>query len=306
MSWWRSGVSWAAGYSLHANLESISNFRDPWYGPTIQGFFNAMLDSYSGATRVIFIAGDPIAQVKAPAGVTRLLRERGADAIVVPAHVPAQDLAAFMATVARMPNVDGVIATVPHKFALAALCERVSDRARSIGAVNVARRDAGGGWFGDMCDGDAYVAGLRKHGFDPRGTRALLVGAGGAGSAIAHALVDAGVAELALHDTDSGRREALLAKIGAYSRLQPAIGSSDPAGFDLVINATPAGMQPGDPLPVEAQRLASTTFVGDVITVPAVPPLLEAARARGCKTMTGIDMFDAVAERIADFYLEKP
>jgi shikimate dehydrogenase len=74
------------------------------------------LDGYSGATRVIFIVGDPIAQVKSPQGVTESLRARGADAIVVPAHVRPADLAVFFALAERMPNVDGIIVTVPHKF----------------------------------------------------------------------------------------------------------------------------------------------------------------------------------------------
>ena len=265
-----------------------------------------MLDTYTGATRVIFIAGDPIAQVKAPAGVTRLLRERGADKLVVPAHVRPPDFESFLATAQRLPNVDGVIATVPHKFALFASCAGMTARARSIGAVNAARRTPDGGWFGDMCDGDAYVAGLHKLGFDPRGKRALLVGAGGAGSAIAHALVDAGIAALALHDSDAARRDALLAKLAAYGPLAPSVGSHDPTGFDLVINATPMGMKATDPLSIDASKLGSTIFVGDVVTVPAVTPLLEAARARGCRTMTGVDMFNAVAERLTDFYFEKP
>ena len=162
-----------------------------------------MLDTYSGATRVLFIVGDPIAQVKSPAGVTATLRQRGLDAVVVPAHVAPQDLADFLATCARMRNVDGVIVTVPHKFAALPACSALSARARSIGAVNVMRRDAQGGWYGDMCDGEAHVDGLRAQGLEPRGLRALLVGAGGAGSAIAHALADAGIAHLAVHDADA-------------------------------------------------------------------------------------------------------
>lgn len=107
-----------------------------------------MLDTYSGATCVIFIVGDPIAQVKAPAFATRTLRARGADAVEVPAHVRPADLAAFLDVAARMSNVDGVIAAVPHKFAIAPLCHAVSARAASIGAVNIVRRDAQGRWFG--------------------------------------------------------------------------------------------------------------------------------------------------------------
>ncbi|SFP26796.1 shikimate dehydrogenase [Variovorax sp. 770b2] len=264
-----------------------------------------MLDTYSGATRIIFIVGDPIAQVKAPAFATRTLRARGADAVVVPAHVRPADLAAFMDVAARMPNVDGVIATVPHKFAIARLCHATSARAASIGAVNIVRRDAQGRWFGDMCDGQGYVTALRKAGCEPAGRRALLVGAGGAGSAIAHALVDAGVNALSVHDIDAARRDALLGKLATYSALQPRAGSGDPRGFDLVINATPMGMSPSDTLPVDAALLEPSAFVGDVVTVPEVTPLLAIARERGCPTMTGMGMFEAVRDGIVDFYLEQ-
>lgn len=263
-----------------------------------------MFDSYSGATRVIFIVGDPIAQVKAPLFATRSLRERGADAIVVPAHVRPVDLPNFMRTVANLTNVDGVIATVPHKFAMARLCHALAPRAESIGAVNIVRRDAEGRWFGDMCDGEGYVAGLRKANCEPAGRRVLLIGAGGAGSAIAHALVDAGVAALALHDIDAARRDALLANLRVYSTLQPTAGASDPSGFDLVINATPMGMSAADPLPVDVNALDGSAFVGDVVTVPELTPLIVAARARGCLTMTGMGMFEAVRDRLVDFYLE--
>lgn len=263
-----------------------------------------MLETYSGATHVIFIVGDPIAQVKSPAGVTEQLRARGSDSVVVPAHVVASDLAAWTGAVRAMRNATGIIVTVPHKFSAAALCDEVTPRARSIGAVNVMRRRAQGGWFGDMCDGEGYVAGLRKAGCEPRGRAALLVGAGGAGSAIAHALVDAGVASLALHEADEARRDALVAKLRAYGSVMPMVGSADPSGYDLVINATPMGMKPGDPLPVDASRLAPTTFVGDVVTMPEVPPLIGAARARGCATMTGIGMFEAVRDFMVRFYLE--
>lgn len=266
-----------------------------------------MLESYSGATRVYFIVGDPIAQVKSPSGVTRQLRSQGVDAIVVPAQVRSADLPAWMSAVRRMPNVDGVIVTVPHKFDALALCDEATPRARSIGAANVIRRTPQGGWLGDMCDGEGYVAGLRAAGCEPRGKRALLVGAGGAGSAIAHALLDAGVARLALHEADTQRREALAAKLRAYGpqvgqAVTPEVGSADPTGFDLVINATPMGMQATDPLPLDANRLQPGTFVGCVVTQPAVPPLIEAARAQGLGTMTGAGMFAAVCERMVVFF----
>ena len=219
-----------------------------------------------------------------------MLRNRGADVLVVPAQVPANALADFVATARQMGNVDGIIVTLPHKFAALALCDAVSPRAAAIGAVNLMRLTPSGGWYGDMQDGLGHVAALRQHGCEPAGQRALVIGAGGAGTAIAFALAEAGVCALAIHDTCTDRRDNLIRKLKAHCPVVPELGSSDPTGFDLVVNATPMGMQPGDPLPISVQRLAATTFISDVVTMPAVPPLIAAARKRGCPTMTGTGM----------------
>jgi len=261
------------------------------------------LNTYSGATRVLFIVGDPIAQVQSPAGMTRSLQALGRNAVVVPAHVAPADLAQWLAAICHMRNVDGVIATVPHKISMAAHCASLTPRARSIGAVNVLRKTAQG-WHGDMVDGVGYVAGLNARGCQLQGKRVLLIGAGGAGSAIAHALADARVGILAVHDADAARRTALLDKLQRYGCTVAQAGNDDPAGFDVVINATPMGMQAGDALPVQVERLSASTFVGDVITAPPISPLLQAARNQGCHTMTGLDMFAAVCERMVDFYLQ--
>lgn len=255
----------------------------------------------SGATRVHFIVGDPIAQVKSPLGVTQAFAARGLDAMVMPAHVAPADLAAWAAGVSRARNVDGIIVTVPHKFAAAALCGSTSPQAAFLGAVNTMRRNPDGSWHGDMFDGVAFVAALRDHGCDPAGRRALLVGAGGAGTAIAHALVMAGVASLDVHDGDAARRDALVRRLSGLDRCPIGVGSNDPAGYTLVVNASPAGMREGDPLPVQAERLKSDAFVGCVITAPAITPLIAAARARGLGTVTGGDMFARVRDRMVAF-----
>lgn len=223
------------------------------------------------------------------------------NAIVMPAHVAPTDLAAWLTGVSLAQNVDGIIVTVPHKFACSALCATTSERSAFLGAVNTMRRNADGSWHGDMFDGLGYVAALRDRGCEPQGRRALLVGAGGAGSAIAHALVMAGVAALDIHDGDIARRDALVQRLAGLERCPVGTGSSDPAGYDLVINASPAGMREGDPLPVDAERLQGDAFVGCVITEPAVTPLIAAARARGLGTVTGADMFARVRDLMVEF-----
>jgi len=255
----------------------------------------------NGATRIHYIVGDPIAQVKSPAGVTRALADLGHNAIVVPAHVAPASLAAWLAGCSLAQNVDGILVTVPHKFACHDLCAGVSERAAFLHAVNVMRRLPDGGWYGDMYDGLAFVAALEEEGCQPAGKKALLVGAGGAGSAIAHALVMAGVRELAICDADATRRSALVRRLAGLELCPVAPGDSDPAGFDLVVNATPMGMAAGDPFPVDVTQLQPGMFAGCVITAPEISPFIAAARDRGCATLTGTQMFARVRDLMVGF-----
>jgi shikimate dehydrogenase len=257
----------------------------------------------TGATRLNIIVGDPVAQVKAPSGVTRAFIDKGYDGVLVPVQVGVEDLESLLSVADRLKNLDGIIVTVPHKFACFAHCSSASARADFLGAVNIMRRRKQGGWHGDMVDGLGFVSAVRSKGCDPRGKRALLVGAGGAGSAIALALVEAGVSELAVHDADASRRDRLVARLKTLGGANIIVGSSDPEGYHLVANATPAGMKAGDPLPVEVARLAPETFVGCVITAPIVSPLVEAARRLGCPTSTGTEMYDALQSSMVDFLL---
>ncbi|MBL8383422.1 MAG: shikimate dehydrogenase [Burkholderiales bacterium] len=260
----------------------------------------------SGATRLVGIVGDPIAQVKSPAGVTRRLRARGIDAVCVPFHVASADFAAVMGALAATRNIDGMIVTVPHKFAALPLCASASERARFTGAANVLRRNPDRSWHGDMLDGLGFAAAQRDAGARLDGARALLAGAGGAGSAIALGLLEAGVAHLAVHDADPARRDALIARLAERFPGRVGAGSADPAGVDVVANATPMGMRAGDPYPVAVERLAARMHVGDVVTVPEVPPLLVAARQAGCSIQTGTGMFARVLDLMIDFFDPAP
>jgi shikimate dehydrogenase len=260
-------------------------------------------DTLSGATRVIAIIGDPIAQVKSPSGVTQRLIDRGCNAVVVPIHAASADLKAFVAGASLAKNFDGMIITVPHKLDTYHLCATATERAHFLGGVNVIRRNADGSWHGDHADGLGFVEAQREAGCVTEGRRALLAGAGGAGTAIAQALLEAGVSELAIVESDLSKRDGLITRLQARYGDKVRAGTADPTGFDLVFNATPAGMREGDALPVDASKLSGHMFVGDVITMPAVTPLLHAARALGCKTQVGAGMFAAVCERMVDFLL---
>jgi shikimate dehydrogenase len=257
----------------------------------------------TGATRLHIIVGDPIQQVKSPGGLTRAFADHGHDGILVPVQVGVEDLGDFLKSADKLKNLDSIVVTVPHKFSCFKHCKSATERATFLGATNLMRRRSDGGWHGEMVDGIGFVGALRARGYDPKGKRALQIGAGGAGSAIALALVDAGLRELALHDEDAGRRDSLISRLNALGKARVVAGSPDPAGFDLVANATPAGMKAGDPLPVDVSKLSPATFVGCVITVPAVSPIVEAARKLGCPTSTGTDMYHALQQSMVDFLL---
>jgi Shikimate 5-dehydrogenase len=254
----------------------------------------------NGATQLCFVIGDPIAQVKSPAGVTEMLQDSGLNVICIPGHVAPHDLKTFWEGMVRLQNLSGIIVTVPHKIAAVGMADRLSDRAAFLGAVNTLRRTPTG-WEGDMFDGLGHVAALEKAGCVLKGKRALLAGAGGAGSAIAHALVLAGVSELAIHEMDAARRESLVGRLASLGLSRIGEGSDDPSGFDVVVNATPMGMRDGDALPFDGDKLTPDMFVGEVITQPAVSPLVAKAREIGCGTITGIDMFAEVRDLMVDF-----
>jgi shikimate dehydrogenase len=283
-------------------MEYYSIIEFIWYDACMIQEFNGT-PALNGASRVHFIVGDPIAQVKSPSGVTQAYHDRGHDAYVMPAHVAPDKLAAWLAGVSLAQNVDGIIVTVPHKFACFDLCATTSDRAAFLQTVNTMRRNPDGSWHGDMFDGLGFVAAMQDNGCQLGGKKALLVGAGGAGSAIAHALVISGVSSLAIHDANTLRRTTLVDRLASLNVCPVTHGTSNPSGFEIVLNATPVGMMKSDPYPLDTSKLSSAIFVGCVITAPAITPLIAAARAQGCATMTGAHMFGRVRDLMVDFLL---
>lgn len=262
-----------------------------------------MIPPPTGATRLYVIVGDPIAQVRSPAGVTAAFAACGHDGILVPVQVSVADLPDFLSFAPRLKNLDGLVVTIPHKFACYQACTSATERAHVLRSVNLMRRRADGAWHGDMVDGLGFVGAARMKGVDPAGMRALLVGAGGAGSAIALALVEAGVGELAIHDSAIERRDALIGQLNGLGKAPVRAGTMDPTGFEFVANATPAGMKEGDPLPVDVARLAPSAYCGCVITKPEISPFIAAARNAGCVTGTGTDMYEQHQTIMVDFLL---
>lgn len=256
-----------------------------------------------GNTELIAHIGYPTHAFKAPLIYNPWFESQGINAIVVPMGCKPEGLRELMHSVFSLTNIRGALITMPHKVTVLDLLDEITPTARIAGACNAVKRLADGRLQGDMFDGEGFVRGLLTKGFQPRGTTALVVGSGGVGSAIAASLAAAGVARLALFDVNPASAQALAQRLAQeYPALQVHTGSNDPAGFDLVVNATPLGMNPGDPLPVDMERLSGKTFVGEVVMRTEMTAFLLAAQAKGCQVQVGSDMLFEMIPAYLEFF----
>ena len=256
----------------------------------------------TGHTKLFGILADPVAHVRTPMVFNAYFRAHAIDAVLVPIEVPPGRLAVLLDGLRAMTNLAGFVVTIPHKTAIVGLCDEVSREGRLIGAVNTVRRARGGRLIGTMFDGIGFVAGLRAQGHEPRGRRAYMAGAGGAASAVAFALADAGVAHLTLFNRTAAKAADLAARVrAAYPAVEVALGTADPADHALAINGTSLGLKPGDALPFDVARLGADTVVADVVMNPDTTALLAAAAARGCPVHRGRHMIEEQIRLMAEF-----
>ena len=261
-----------------------------------------------GTTRLIAHIGFPTSTFKAPMIYNPWFEAQGIDAVVVPMGCKADDYAAFLPLVFRLSNIHGALITMPHKIATIALADRVSVTARIAGAANALRLGVDGALEADMFDGEGFVLGVLAKGQRLDGIGALVVGAGGVGSAIAASLARAGVARLAIFDPNAAAAQALAGRLlAAYPALRVETGSRDPAGLELVVNASPLGMNADDPMPMDVTRIDPAAFVGEVVMKAEMTPFLAAAAGRGCRYQVGTDMlFEQIPAYLEFFGFGKP
>jgi shikimate dehydrogenase len=245
----------------------------------------------SGKTTVIAHLGYPTEAFKAPMIYNPWFDHAGIDAVVIPMGVKVDDYAAFLRPLFTMTNLRGALVTMPHKVSTVAMLDEVTPTARIAGACNAILKRPDGSLLGDMFDGAGFVRGVARKGKVLAGARALVVGAGGVGSAIAASLAAAGIAGIGLFDAHGTAADALGNRLKEhYPKLAVRTGSNDPEGYDVVVNATPLGMKPGDPLPVDVAKIAPKTFVGEVVMKEEYTPFLRAAMEKGCPIQVGTDM----------------
>jgi shikimate dehydrogenase len=245
----------------------------------------------SGRTQIIAHIGYPTEAFKSPMIYNPFFVKNRIDAVVVPMGCRSEDYSVFLPAIFSLSNMRGALITMPHKVTTLSLVDKISPAAAIAGACNAVKRDEAGHLVGDIFDGEGFVRGLERKGQVVAGKTVLVVGAGGVGSAIAASLAARAPRILKLFDVNRVTCEALRSRLLAhYSDLEIMTDSHDPGGCDIVVNATPLGMNAADPLPINIDRLSPSTFVGEVVMKQEMTAFLAAAKAKGCAVQLGIDM----------------
>lgn len=261
----------------------------------------------NGSTDVYLILGDPVEQVLAPATFNPLFARFGHDAVLVPVQVAPENLQAFVKTAFLAKNIKGMWVTIPHKVPVMDVLASYSGLARQAGAVNAIRRNADGTLEGGLFDGEGLVDSLNYFNKAFAGKKVLILGAGGAAAAIGASLVQARptghVLEVALFDPTPGKALEVARRLAAsHTARVHAAATNDPAGFDLVINASPLGLNAADPLPCDVSRLAPHAAVVDIVMKNYPTAVVSAARARGLQAEPGFEMLIQQTHLYMDFF----
>ncbi|AYG64493.1 shikimate dehydrogenase family protein [Rhizobium jaguaris] len=258
----------------------------------------------SGTTKIFFMLAHPIAHVRTPEVINPVFSARGIDAVMVPVHFSPEDFAAGWEAMKRMRNLGGLVVSVPLKEQAYALSDEAEAAAEELGAANVIRRDPDGRMVATNMDGPGFLQGVLNDGKDAQGRNVLLVGAGGAGKAIAFALARSGCKALRISDVDRMRAETLAADVSVrYPGLVVTASEPNLQDADLLVNATPCGLHPDtDPLPIDISQLRPEVMVADIVMKPRETPLLRAAAARGCQVRYGAGMLDSQIALMVSYF----
>src|ERR1700730_3519208 len=210
----------------------------------------------TGRTRLIVHLGYPTEAFKAPMIYNPWFKTKSINAVVVPVGVDAPQYPALLKALFSTTNVHGALVTMPHKVTTTQLVDEMTTTAKIAGACNAILRRTDGSLLGDMFDGAGFVRGVERKGKRIAGARGLVIGCGGVGSAIAASLAAAGLSAIGLYDASAASAEALGDRLRMhYPELKVTTGSNDPTGYNIVVNATPLGMRPGDPMPIDVGKI---------------------------------------------------
>ena len=258
-------------------------------------------------TKILGVIGDPIAHSRSPLLHNAALRRQGIDAVYLPLRIPAEGLQDSLRELAQL-GFAGFSVTIPHKESVMEFATEVEAETDLIGASNtLVRRN--GGWFATNTDApaalDAIRVGLQGSGgvTELQGRRIMILGAGGAARAVAHALVRAGAA-VTITNRSRNRGKTLAEELNCQYVSWENRGVEQ---VEVLVNCTPIGMHPNvDATPFEEHWLRDDMLVFDTVYNPEQTLLLKHARERGCSTVGGIEMFIRQAAMQFEMFTGQP
>jgi shikimate dehydrogenase len=261
-----------------------------------------MSQPISAHTKLLGVLGDPVRHSLSPAMHNAAIAALGLDWIYLALPTASARLAVVLQAMEAL-DCRGLNVTIPHKQAVAGLCQQLSPLAERVGAVNTLVPLTGGGWLGTNTDVEGFLAPLRQHSW--QGARAVVLGCGGSARAVVAGLVELDLAAITLLGRRTDALEAVAASCRSWApqletrQWQPGDLADLLTRADLVVNTTPIGMaSPLDPAaaaacplsPAELEALPGSACVYDLIYVPRPTPLLRLAAARGCRSIDGLTM----------------
>ena len=248
------------------------------------------------------VIGDPIAHSKSPIIHNFWLEKLNIEAEYRKTHVQHEELAGYFLKRRADPDWLGCNVTIPHKVAVMDYVTDPSNVGGLIGARNTIACETGGPLIGTNTDAGGFLAPLQKLGW--KGKSALVIGAGGAARAVLYALDQIGIKEIVIMARNAGRAGALLQDLGIKGRI---IGMDDAVpAVDLLINSSPLGMMGQPALLIDLAPLYPHSVVYDIVYAPLETPLLEQARAKGLRTIDGLEMLIGQAALAFEIFFDAP
>jgi shikimate dehydrogenase len=267
----------------------------------------SMID-ISGTTRIFPVIGWPVEQVKAPALFNAYFARHEIDARVIPMKIAPDSYIAAVRMLMSIENVGGIFVSIPHKPMSVAAVDQPTQSALLAGACNAIYKSTDGSTLiGDLIDGEGFVRAfdrtLKGAPFDWANARALVVGSGGVGCAVAASLAARGIRYVAIYDTQLAQAEALQARLQhAFPATEVVLGTPRAEGYDLVVNSTPLGMHSDDPLPLDLSGVSPSCVVADCGMKIEMTRLLVEAEQRGCRIQKGREMMIEQAPLYLDLF----
>ena len=260
-----------------------------------------------GSTKIYGCIADPIDHVKAPTIFTTIFQEKNIDAVLVPIHTNGDNLEYVINALKLIKNFAGMTVTIPHKTAVANLCDHLESDAKFTQSVNWIKFDNERKLIGNNFDGKGFTTGFKLQNYLLKNKRVCIFGAGGAAVSIAYSIAKEGIKSLKIVNRDISKAMDLMAKIKITSKdvHVKVEGHEDKYSLndcDIIINATSLGLKKNDKLPFDVQKSSTDSIIADIIMQPEETELLKQAKTLGRSIHYGKYMIESQIDLVGKFF----